>query len=234
MATFSYEFRPTMLTAQVDHLVLMAATLEQGVQWCEATLGITPGPGGAHALMGTHNRLFKIASSRYPQAYFEIIAIDPAAPAPARRRWFDMDDTALQEVVARFGPKLIHFVARVPDALAAVHSLSAMGIARGDVVQASRPTASGLLQWQITLRADGQRLFDGGLPTLIQWGETHPVQAMPESGITLQELQVTHPQALALSAACHAIGLQDVPVMAGPASLSARLLTPRGPVELHA
>jgi hypothetical protein len=48
--------------ATVDHLVVIAHTLDQGVAWCEQTLGITPGPGGKHPLFGTHNRLFKIAT----------------------------------------------------------------------------------------------------------------------------------------------------------------------------
>ena len=87
--------------AEVDHLVVLATTLNEGVAWCEATLGLTPGPGGQHALMGTHNRLFSIASAGYPAAYFEIIAIDPGATPPARRRWFDMDDVALRERIQR-------------------------------------------------------------------------------------------------------------------------------------
>lgn len=48
------------MKTQIDHLVVMAASLDQGVQWCEDTLGITPGPGGEHEKYGTHNRLFKI------------------------------------------------------------------------------------------------------------------------------------------------------------------------------
>ena len=47
------------MTAQIDHLVIAANTLEEGVAWCERTLGITPGPGGEHPLMGTHNRFFQ-------------------------------------------------------------------------------------------------------------------------------------------------------------------------------
>jgi hypothetical protein len=31
---------------QLDHLVVAARTLDEGVAWCEATLGVTPGPGG--------------------------------------------------------------------------------------------------------------------------------------------------------------------------------------------
>lgn len=219
-------------TAQVDHLVVLAATLAQGVAWCEATLGLTPGPGGKHALMGTHNRLFSIASAGYPLAYFEIIAIDPDAPPPARTRWFDLDDAAVQARLRHLGPQLAHFVARVPDARAAVAALQAQGIARGEVIEASRATPQGLLQWQITVRADGQRLYDGGLPTLLQWGALHPAAAMPASGVTLESFEIHHPQAEALAAACRAIGLQHVAVRRGPASLQALLRTPKGALRL--
>ena len=65
--------------ASLDHLVIMATSLEQGVAWCEATLGATPGPGGEHPLMGTHNRLLKIASPGFAGAYLEIIAINSIA-----------------------------------------------------------------------------------------------------------------------------------------------------------
>lgn len=221
--------------AELDHLVVVAATLDEGVAWCEATLGLTPGPGGQHALMGTHNRLFSIASARYRHAYFEIIAIDPAAPAPARRRWFDMDDPVLRERVQRQGPQLAHFVVRVPDASAAVAALRLQGLDCGAVLPASRPTPQGLLQWQITLREDGRRLFDGALPTLIQWGAAHPAAAMPASGVTLTQLTVTHPQAAALRQAYTALGLTQVVVHEGATmQLQALLHTPRGAVALQA
>ncbi|MFZ5565830.1 MAG: VOC family protein [Pseudomonadota bacterium] len=219
------------MSAQLDHLVIAAATLDEGVAWCEATLGITPGPGGQHALMGTHNRLFSIASHDFPLAYFEIIAIDPAAPDPGRRRWFDLDDEALQARLRREDPQLVHWVARVNDAPAAVTALHTQNIDRGEVIAASRPTPQGLLQWQITVRPDGQRLFDGLLPTLIQWGDVHPAAAMPPSGITLAALALQHPQAEGLATGLQVIGLAR-PVRPGPACLRARLQTPRGPVDI--
>lgn len=220
------------MKAALDHLVVVAATLDDGVAWSEATLGLTPGPGGRHALMGTHNRLFSIASPTYPLAYLEIIAIDPAAPPPARRRWFDMDDPALQERVRHSGPRLLHWAARVPDAHAAVAALQVLGVDRGEVIAASRPTPQGLLQWQIAVRADGQRLCDGALPTLIQWGAVHPAAAMPASGVTLLSFELQHPQADMLASACQALDLHGVPVRTGPAQLRARLQTPRGLIEI--
>ena len=129
----------------LDHLVVMADSLAQGVAWCEATLGVTPAPGGQHPLFGTHNRLLAIGTPRYPGAYLELIAIDPGAAGAdeARRtRWFDMDDAALRERVRRHGPQLIHWVARVPDVAQSCAALARLGIDRGEILQASRLTAT--------------------------------------------------------------------------------------------
>lgn len=233
-----------MSHAQVDHLVVVADSLAQGVVWCEETLGITPGPGGEHPLMGTHNRLFSVAGPAFPRAYFEIIAIQPGATplrAAGTHRWFDMDDRELQARVASEGPQLVHFVASVPGVVSAVKALAALGLDRGSVLEVSRQTATALLQWRITVRDDGQRLFYGGLPTLIQWGEAgedparaaHPLDAMPASGVTLQALQVSHPRPDKLQAAYAAIGLTDVTVTQGAPNLLATLQTPRGLVTLE-
>jgi hypothetical protein len=121
----------------------------------------------------------------------------------------------------------------VPDVRAAVASLAAQGIDRGEVIQASRATPGGLLQWQITVRPDGQRLFDGCLPTLIQWGDVHPAASMPDSGVTLKSLDLRHPDATALRAACDRLGLVQATVTPGPARLSALLQTPKGLIEIH-
>lgn len=219
----------------IDHLVVMASDLAQGVAWCEATLGVTPGPGGEHPLMGTHNRLLKIATATHRTAYLEIIAINPGAayalPTGARR-WFDMDDAALQALIAQHGPQLVHWVAGVPDLAAALSTLATQGLDRGAAVAASRATPQGLLQWQISVRPDGQRLFDGCLPTLIQWGDTHPTQTMLESGVTLLSLQVQHPEAAALNTAFRSLSLPIPPATTGPARISAQLQTPKGLVTL--
>lgn len=215
--------------AQIDHLVVAACTLDEGVAWCESALGITPGPGGEHPLFGTHNRLLRLDVSDAPAAYLEIIAIDPRATptrAPGQRRWFDLDDPALQHRLQRHGPQLVHWVASVPDIDASIAALHAIGIQRGPVVSASRQTAHGLLQWRISVRDDGQRLFNGAMPTLIQWGEVHPAQQMPASGLALRQLRLRHAGAAGLRAALQALGLEGVHVSDGPAGLAAELDTP--------
>lgn len=225
--------------AQIDHLVVAAATLDEGVAWCEATLGVVPGPGGQHPLMGTHNRLLGLGGERFPRCYFEIIAIDPAAvPARARhqRRWFDLDDPVLRAALAKEGPRLVHWVARVPDARAAVHALAAepTHIDRGHVLAASRDTPQGRLDWQITVRDDGQRLFYGALPTLIQWGSAHPADGFAPSGLGLLALEATHPRPEVLQAALATVGAKDLmTVRAGAPNFMAQFMTPKGPVTLE-
>lgn len=175
----------------VDHLVVAARRLDEGVAWCEATLGIVPTAGGSHPLMGTHNRVFGIGSARFPRSYLEIIAIDPAAPAPGRRRWFDLDDGTVQARLEQEGPALLHWVARCADVHAACQDLHALAIDRGEVLEAERDTPTGRLRWHVAVRADGQRLFRGALPTLIQWGAVHPADSLPDSGISLGSLAVS-------------------------------------------
>jgi len=231
------------MKTQIDHLVIVAKNLAQGVEWCEATLGITPGPGGEHAQYATHNRLFKIATPTHPLAYCEIIAIDPNAKRPANAqgaRWFDMDDVALQAAVAKT-PQLVHFVANTTEMQAARIALKKQDIERGPAVHASRHSRKGVLHWQITVRDDGQRLFNGTLPTLIQWGKAdeaeplrlHPRNSLPRSGVSLQSIAVTCPAAAKLQAAYDAIGLGDVAITEGPANLIATLKTPKGIVTLQ-
>ena len=213
----------------VDHLVVAAASLEQGVAWCEATLGVTPGAGGQHPLMGTHNRLLKIASADYPDAYLEIIAIDPRAPPPGRARWFELDDAALQARL-RESPRLIHFVAR--SGMLDMHRWGLITVGRrpGNPVSAARDTPHGRLQWQILVNDDGALDCAGALPTLIQWVGQHPATNMPDSGVTLMGLTLHGVPERARDV----LRLRGVSVLpaAGPA-LQARLVTPKGEMLLE-
>lgn len=229
------------LFSTLDHLVVMARTLDEGVRWVEALLGVTPGPGGSHPLMGTHNRLINISGFNFPDCYLEIIAIDPTATpqrAPGLKRWFDMDDEFLRAQVARYGPQLIAYVVRSPDIQVTAQALAAKDIACGQLIGASRQTEKTLLRWRISLRDDGQRLMDGALPNLIQWGlrgevdAAHPTDELPGTGVQLQELQLIHPETEPLEEACQAIGLRCVQVKSGPPGICAVLQTPRGLIRL--
>ena len=213
------------MSTVLDHLVVAAATLAEGVQWCESVLGVTPGPGGQHPLMGTHNRLFDISNAAFPQTFFEITAVDPTAPPPGRARWFGLDTLDLRK-----GPRLLHWVARSSAIEAQGQALRAAGFDIGPAVAASRDTAQGRLVWRLSVRDDGQLLAGGALPTLIDWGHTpHPAASMAAVGVTVQALTL---RGLS-SAALQALGCQGVAhaADAGPA-LSLTLDTPRGRVHL--
>ncbi|MET0518768.1 MAG: VOC family protein [Burkholderiaceae bacterium] len=194
---------------EVDHLVIGAATLDEGRAWCERVLGVTPLPGGQHALMGTHNLLLNISAPGYERCYLEIIAIDPdAAPRPpeqaGRPRWFDLDLPALRDRLRDQGPGLIHWVARVPNLDATLAQWRSEGVDAGEPVEASR----GALHWRIALREDGRRLKREALPVPIEWGEAHPTDSMAASAAKLLSFEARD-------------------------GLSARLDTPRGEVLLE-
>mgnify|MGYP005839413895 FL=1 len=159
---------------RLDHLVLAAQTLQDGVEYVQDTLEVVlPLAGGRHPLMGTHNRLLNLGGG----VYLEIIAIDPQAPAPGRPRWFELDCFAGP-------PRLLTWVARTE----ALERYAALGL--GPVTKASR----GDLEWHITLPEDGRLHWGGVVPYLIRWGPKHPTDTLLDVGCRLVEFLVFHPQ----------------------------------------
>ena len=223
---------PPSLT--LDHLVVAARTLEEGVVWCEATFGVVPGAGGQHAAMGTHNRVVSIASEAFPQAYLEIIAIDPAAPAPAGARWFDLDAAAVQRTLEA-GPQLVHWAARCAGIDAACAVMASAGADCGAPRAAERQSPAGLLQWKISIHREGRRALCGAAPTLIEWSGPHPTEAMPASGVTLESVAVGDwpDDAMGMLPPSVSLDLDGDPAAdTGPAPLVAVLVGPRGRVRL--
>lgn len=216
----------------LDHLVVAARTLAEGAAWCVATLGVAAGSGGRHTQFGTHNLVAKIAAAAFPQAYLEILAIDPDADAAARLprpRWFALDEPAMRARLAA-GPRLVHWVART-DALAdARAALVAAGHDPGAPLHAWRDTPHGRLEWQISVPQDGALACDGALPTLIEWRGAHPAQALAPSPLALRSLQLRGVPAR-IAALLSAPGVR---VDAPPgAALRAELDTPHGIVTLE-
>ena len=166
----------------------------------------------------------------FEDAYLEIIAIDPQAPAPARPRWFGLDDPALRERLRASGPQLVHAVARSPQLDMHRWGLIQVGLQPGEPVKAGRDTPQGPLAWEILVRPDGALLCGGALPTLIQWQGRHPAQAIPASGLTLQALTLRGVPARAATV-LRLRGVEVREAVDGPA-LQARLATPRGEVTL--
>lgn len=217
------------MSTELDHLVVAAATLDEGVRWCETTLGMTPAPGGRHAAMGTHNRLLNLSSAAFPRCYLEIIAIDAEAPPPERLRWYGLDDAALQASLRERGPRLIHTVARTT--ILETHRLGLLnqGIRMGEPMALHRDTPQGRYSWHILVRSDGRLELGGIVPTLMQWDSAHPADSLPDQGAALKALRLD-----GLPAGVRdVLRLQGVAVdPAAPPCIAATIDTPRGPVTL--
>ena len=207
------------MSTQVDHLVIAADSLEQGRAWCEQTLGVAPSVGGRHALMGTHNLLLNVSSATYERAYLEIIAVDPDAAALGRPRWFGLD-------ARRAGPPSLAQVV-VRSRTLDMHRWGLMhhGVNPGAMVSLER----GELRWQMLL--NDQAAMPGALPMLIQWGERHPADALPDVGIRL--MSVTLDGIPAAQARVLGMGRVGGHEHAAPCR-TVRFDTPLGPLELSA
>lgn len=199
------------MRAELDHVAIAAASLAEGVAWVETRLGVRLAAGGVHAAMGTHNRLLSLG----PSEYLEVIAVNPAAPAPPYRRWFGLDDFAGQ-------PRPVAWVARTDD-------LAALALPEG--VGAPMALSRGDLKWRLTVPKTGQGPFDGLFPALIEWAGAHPAPRLPASGLRLMALEISHPEITALAAS---LPIRDPRIgfrHAAP-GLRLRIATPSGEVWL--
>ena len=206
----------------LDHLIVAATTLDQGVEWMAERVGARLQPGGKHVAMGTHNALLRIG----PRSYLEVIAIDPATPAPRRPRWLDLDEPRMRATLAE-GPALIHWAVRTRDIDA---DAPRSPIDLGEII----PMTRGDLCWRLTVAEDGHLPGRGLVPTLIEWPAAHPAERLPDAGVELVTMAAEHPEPAAIREALAALGLSDtLKVTYGRTPrLAAMLRTPRGVVTL--
>lgn len=198
----------------LDHLIVAARSLEEGVSYVEAVLDVRLSPGGKHVKMGTHNRLLSLGDD----VYLEVIAIDPDADQPPHRRWFNLD--------AFSGPpRLTHWACRTDDLDAALDSAPT---GSGTPV----PLKRGELKWQMAVPEFGRLPFDDAMPALLEWySDVQPPQVLDDVGFRLSHLEVFHPDADELTTSFPAISnLQDlVSIKKGPEKrLVATIATPSG------
>jgi hypothetical protein len=204
-----------MLT--LDHIAVSTEALETGAAEVERKLGVPLAPGGQHAAMGTWNRLLSMG----PEEYFELIAIEPGAPAPAQPRWFDLDHFA---GVTR-STTWICRCADLDAALAAAPEGAgvAWDLERGD------------LRWRMAIPQNGLLPFSGLFPALIEWkGAAHPAPRLPERDVRLTGLRLISPEADALhEALAPLITDPRLEIVAGDVPrMEATLATPEGEVTL--
>lgn len=200
------------MTAHLDHLVIAAADLESGRAWLEDRTGLKMQPGGEHARFGTHNALLGLRGS-----YLEVIAVNPAALAPAYPRWFGLDTPELQERL-RAGPALVHWVVTVQNMGAALRLSTE---SHGEALALSR----GNNRWQLSVPTEGSLPMGGVLPSLIEWESVSPAISLGSAAAVLERLTLTTPDPARLSAALEALGFTGTPLQieTGPTRLQATL-----------
>jgi catechol 2,3-dioxygenase-like lactoylglutathione lyase family enzyme len=208
------------MTAELDHIAVIAPDLAAGVAWLRDVLGVEAPPGGKHPEMGTHNHLLGLG----PDVYLEVIALDPEAPRPPHRRWFGLDDAEAVAAHWRAGRHLRAYAASCNGLAATIGAQAAtfgapMHISRGD------------RSWTFAVRPDGELPGSGALPCLIDWGERGtPAPAMPDVGLRLEALRLETPDPDAVQAVLDAIGMRRKPeISLGPqVRLTAIIATPGG------
>ncbi|MEO8543260.1 MAG: VOC family protein [Burkholderiaceae bacterium] len=208
-----------MSICELDHIAVTAPTLQAGVDWVHDVLGVAPAGGGEHPAMGTHNHLLRLG----PSTYLEVIAVNPAAPAPERARWFGLDT-----LEPNAPPRLRTWIARTDNIAAALADA-------GEILGGVTPMTRGALQWLITIPEDGKPPLGGCAPALIQWmgHQPHPAAGLPDHGLRLRGLELFHPRPYRVMALLQAMGVSGPIQVRRSAedegsSLTAHIDTPQG------
>ena len=202
----------------LDHITVVAPSLDAGSRFVQQALGVEPFPGRKHPDMGTHNRLLALGE----RVYLEVIAPDPDAPPVSRPRWFGLDQ------LSRSGsPRLAAWVAGTDD-------IGNAAIPEMGTVETMRRES---LTWQMTLTADGSLPLLGAVPALIQRSSpVHPASVLADVGLRLRRLRIHHPAPAQVLAAFARMGLTPYPEVAvfhaDVCTLVAEIETPSGPREL--
>ncbi len=201
----------------LDHIAIVAPTLEAGCAYVRAALGVEPQPGGEHDRMGTHNRLLRLGET----LYLEVIAPNPAAHKPLRPRWFNLDALAPDAP-----PRLGAWVARTSN----IHTALA---ATDESLGRIEPMSRGSLEWLITVPSDGSLPLGGAAPALIEWHtDTHPALRLDDMGLALEKLEIHHPEPARVEQLLHALKIDGpIEVVQQPVPtprLVAHIRTPQG------
>ncbi|WP_341899157.1 VOC family protein [Ferrovibrio terrae] len=167
---------------QLDHITVIAPSLADGVAHVRDCLDIDVPFGRQHPYMGTHNHLLRLGDS----VYLEIIAVDPAAPRPARPRWFGLDDQATVRADWDSGFRLRGWVARSTgiDAVLPQH----------EAVLGRKIELSGSTPFFFAVPDDGSLPLGGIAPSVIdRQGKPPSMATMTDRGAILQSLIIDHP-----------------------------------------
>ncbi|TQV81139.1 VOC family protein [Exilibacterium tricleocarpae] len=210
------------MRVEMDHLVIGAASLKQGVDYVKDLLGVDIPYGGAHIKMGTHNHLMQLGN----HTFLEVIAIDHDLESPDHPRWYGLDDPFVRQQID-IEPTLLTWVINTKN-LIELGKRAVFSLGRAELI------SRGELSWYFGLPEDGRLLAGGMLPYAIEWQtDIHPSLDMADLGCKLRGLEIYHPNSLWLKHALESVGasglveVKDLPKNVTPC-LIAHISTPLG------
>lgn len=207
------------LMLKLDHLTVIAPTLAEGVAHVRACLDLDVPFGQRHDDMGSWNHLLQLGGS----TYLEIVALDPDGAAPARRRWFGLDDQARVRRDWDAGRRLRGWVARTDD-IAGL--LAAHGRIFGRAV--ALPMANPAFDFAIP--DDGSLPLDGAAPLIIdRRGKARSMASMADLGARLVGFSLEHPDAEGIASL-----LRDLAVDRPPTVIPGNVLRYRARIDTGA
>ncbi|WMS42877.1 VOC family protein [Acuticoccus sp. MNP-M23] len=210
--------------AKLDHLIVIAPSLGEGVTHVRKCLDIDVPFESHQADMATHNLRLQLGSS----AYLEIVALDPKAAPPGRRRWFGLDNEDNVRADWNKGRRLRSWVARSNRIASA---LAAHGSVLGAEVRlpAKAPT------FAITIPDDGSLPLDGAAPTLVDYrGDPPSMTHIPDLRARLRSFTLEHPDPDTIAALYRDLLIENPPkiIKAEEVRYRALIETPAGLKEL--
>ncbi len=203
----------------VDHLVLAAPSLEEGMDFVEQKMGIRPQIGGQHLGKGTWNALVALGHS----SYLEVIAPDPKQEKPADGCWMGVDQI--------LSPQLIHWAAKVSPIQTFVELAKEHQLPIGVLSGGSRTKLNGdVISWTLTEPVSDS---EGGIiPFLIDWeGSVHPAASLDQK-CTLLEISAEHPNPQVVVQQLKHLGIHITIRKGATPKISAIIKSPRGIVGL--
>ncbi len=202
----------------IDHLVLGASDLSNGIEFVERLTGVKPAIGGRHTQLGTHNALLPLG----PRQYLEVLAPDPSQ---------DLLIEPLTSLRTVESPRLIKWAVATTGIDAVLDMLRVGGFADSEIESGTRTTSDNrILRWrQIGFLAE----TGPGIPFVIEWDRdsVHPADGS-SSDCTLLGLKLEHPDPEMLGRLLAHLSVSATLRKAPDVRLEAVLDTPRGQVNL--
>lgn len=206
----------------LDHIILGCSDLDSGIAFLERGTGVRAAAGGSHPGGGTRNALLSLGGRRY----LEILAPDPEQVnlKPQIQRGVE----ALKALPA---PRLMTWAEHPGDLVAFAAKLRRSGFSFAGPLPGSRVRPDGrVLKWKTIVLRDSRH---GLLPFFIEWGtgSVHPSQDAP-SGCRVENFVVADPDSGRLSTIFERLGVAVQVERAPKPQLRARIVGPRGTIEL--